>query len=130
MKFAKELTLATTSAQMAVLIDEMQKRECLCIGMCVSSANPLTYRLCSQLLPESCQLLNVHWPGTSAAAKFLRKNGITLFGIRDETVKLLGKADMYFFSPEHPPLTQPAQDALDWALDEKSRLGEYILQHK
>ncbi|CAK9259967.1 unnamed protein product [Sphagnum jensenii] len=61
--------------------------------------------------------------GTSAAAKFLRKNGITLFGIRDETVKLLGKADMYFFSPEHPPLTQPAQDALDWALDEKSRLG-------
>jgi len=60
----------------------------------------------------------------------LRKNGITLFGIRDETVKLLGKADMYFFSPEHPPLTQPVQDALDWALDEKSRLGEYILQHK
>jgi hypothetical protein len=58
MKFAKELSLATTSAQMAILIDE--KKECLCIGMCVSSANPLTYRLCSQLLPESCQLLNVH----------------------------------------------------------------------
>jgi hypothetical protein len=60
MKFAKELTLAMTSAQIPILIEEMQKKECLCIGMCVSSANPLTYRLCSQLLPESCQLLNAH----------------------------------------------------------------------
>jgi hypothetical protein len=41
MKFAKELTLATTSAQIAILIDEMQKKECLCIGMYVSSANPI-----------------------------------------------------------------------------------------
>lgn len=62
-------------------------------------------------------------PGTSAVAKWLRKNGITLFAVRDETVDLLGKADMYFFSPEHPPLTQPAQNAIDWAMDEAIRLG-------
>lgn len=62
--------------------------------------------------------------GTSRAAKFLRENGITLFKVREETVKLLGKSDMYFFSPEHPPLTEPAQRALDWAVDEKIRSGE------
>ncbi|RRT51177.1 hypothetical protein B296_00051258 [Ensete ventricosum] len=39
--------------------------------------------------------------------------------VREETVKLLGKSDMYFFSPEHPPLTESAQRALDWASDEK-----------
>lgn len=61
--------------------------------------------------------------GTSQAARYLRANGITLFGVRDETIKLLGKADMYFFSPEHPPLTEPAQKALDWAVDEKRKTG-------
>lgn len=61
--------------------------------------------------------------GTSLAAKFLRENGITLFKVREETLKLLGKSDMYFFSPEHPPLTEPAQRALDWALDEKLKSG-------
>ncbi|RZS24377.1 hypothetical protein BHM03_00057439 [Ensete ventricosum] len=39
--------------------------------------------------------------------------------VREEIVKLLGKSDMYFFSPEHPPLTESAQRALDWASDEK-----------
>ncbi|MBA0552906.1 hypothetical protein Golob_023680, partial [Gossypium lobatum] len=57
--------------------------------------------------------------GTNLAAKFLRANGITLSKVRDETVKLLGKGDMFFFSPEHPPLTEDAQRALDWAVDEK-----------
>uniref|UniRef100_A0A803MTQ6 Clp R domain-containing protein n=1 Tax=Chenopodium quinoa TaxID=63459 RepID=A0A803MTQ6_CHEQI len=61
---------------------------------------------------------------TSHAAKFLRANGITLFKVRDETVKLLGKSDMYYFSPEHPPLTEPAQKALDWAVDQKLKSGE------
>lgn len=61
--------------------------------------------------------------GTSLAAKFLRANGITLFTVREETVKLLGKSDMYYFSPEHPPLTEPAQRALDWAVDEKLKSG-------
>lgn len=61
--------------------------------------------------------------GTSLAAKFLRENGITLFKVREETVKLLGKSDMYFFSPEHPPLTEPAQRALDWAVEEKLKSG-------
>ena len=57
--------------------------------------------------------------GTSNAAKFLRANGITLLKAREETVELLGKSDLFFFSPEHPPLTEPAQKALDWAIEEK-----------
>lgn len=66
--------------------------------------------------------------GTSLAAKFLRANGITLFKVREETVNLLGKSDMYFFSPEHPPLTEPAQRALDWAVDEKLKSGIPLVQ--
>lgn len=69
-------------------------------------------------------LMGILVEGTSLAAKFLRANGITLFKVRDETVNLLGKSDMYFFSPEHPPLTEPAQRALDWAFDEKLKSGE------
>ncbi|XP_052198437.1 ATP-dependent Clp protease ATP-binding subunit CLPT1, chloroplastic-like isoform X2 [Diospyros lotus] len=64
--------------------------------------------------------------GTSLAAKFLRENGIMLFKVREEIVKLLGKSDMYFFSPEHPPLTEPAQRALDWAVDTKLKSGNTI----
>lgn len=33
---------------------------------------------------------------------------------------------MYFFSPEHPPLTELAQRALDWAVDEKLKSGRLI----
>ncbi|KAL0304170.1 UNVERIFIED_CONTAM: ATP-dependent Clp protease ATP-binding subunit CLPT1, chloroplastic [Sesamum radiatum] len=55
---------------------------------------------------------------------FLRENGVTLFKVREETVKLLGKSDLYFFSPEHPPLTEPAQRALNWAVEEKLKSGE------
>ncbi|KAI4315320.1 hypothetical protein L6164_028144 [Bauhinia variegata] len=62
--------------------------------------------------------------GTSLASKFLRANGFTLFKVRDEILKLLGKADMFFFSPEHPPLTDDAQRALDWAVDQKIKSGE------
>ncbi|WOG96958.1 hypothetical protein DCAR_0416297 [Daucus carota subsp. sativus] len=69
-------------------------------------------------------LMGILVEGTSLAAKFLRENGITLFKVRDETVKLLGKSDMYFFSPEHPPFTEPAQRALDWAIAEKLKSGE------
>ncbi|KAJ4956801.1 hypothetical protein NE237_013584 [Protea cynaroides] len=69
-------------------------------------------------------LMGILVEGTSQAAKFLWNNGITLFKVREETIKLLGKADMYFFSPEHPPLTEPAQRALDWAVDEKLKSGE------
>lgn len=61
--------------------------------------------------------------GTSKAAKFLRENGITLSKVREETVELLGKSDLYFFTPEHPPLTDPAQKSLDWAVDEKLKSG-------
>ncbi|XP_042034025.1 ATP-dependent Clp protease ATP-binding subunit CLPT1, chloroplastic-like [Salvia splendens] len=69
-------------------------------------------------------LMGILVEGTSLAAKFLRDNGITLFKVRDEIVKLIGKSDMYFFSPEHPPLTEPAQKALDWAIEEKLKSGE------
>ncbi|KAK8500656.1 hypothetical protein V6N13_032552 [Hibiscus sabdariffa] len=69
-------------------------------------------------------LMGILVEGTSQAAKFLRANGITLFKVREETVNLLGKSDMYFFSPEHPPLTEQAQRALDWAVDEKLKSGE------
>lgn len=69
-------------------------------------------------------LMGILVEGTSLAAKFLRENGITLFKVRDETVKLLGKSDMYFFSPEHPPFTEPAQRAIDWAIDEKLKSGK------
>ena len=57
----------------------------------------------------------------------MRKNGVTLFGAKDEIIKLLGKADMYFFSPEHPPLTTSAQKALNWAIDTKNRPGNCSL---
>ncbi|MQL92477.1 hypothetical protein Taro_025100, partial [Colocasia esculenta] len=69
-------------------------------------------------------LMGILVEGTSLASKFLRANGIMLAKVREETVKLLGKSDMYFFSPEHPPLTEPAQRALDYALDGKLKSGK------
>ncbi|CAJ1928252.1 unnamed protein product [Sphenostylis stenocarpa] len=77
-------------------------------------------------------LMGVLIEGTNLAAKFLRANGITLLKVRDETVKLLGKADLFFFSPEHPPLTDEAQRALDWAVDKKIKSvdgGELTTAH-
>ncbi|KAL3619377.1 hypothetical protein CASFOL_036947 [Castilleja foliolosa] len=62
--------------------------------------------------------------GTNFASKFLRENGITLVKVREEILKLRGKPDMYYFSPEHPPLTEETQRALDWAIDEKLKSGE------
>ncbi|XP_055827058.1 ATP-dependent Clp protease ATP-binding subunit CLPT1, chloroplastic-like [Solanum dulcamara] len=69
-------------------------------------------------------LMGILVEGTSLAAKFLRANGVTFLKVSDETVKLLGRSDLYFFSPEHPPLTKPAQKALDWAVNEKLKSGE------
>ncbi|KAF5800449.1 putative Clp domain superfamily protein [Helianthus annuus] len=69
-------------------------------------------------------LLGILVEGTSLAAKLLRESGVTLFKVRDETVNLLGKSDMYIFSPEHPPLTKAAQKAIDWAINEKLKSGE------
>lgn len=57
---------------------------------------------------------------------FVRANGITLLKVREETIKLLGKADMYFFSQEHPPLTEAAQRSLDWAIDQKLKSGKFL----
>ena len=39
---------------------------------------------------------------------------------------------MYYFSAEHPPLTEPAQMALDWAVEEHLRAGiegEVLTEH-
>ncbi|KAJ0106471.1 hypothetical protein Patl1_18634 [Pistacia atlantica] len=69
-------------------------------------------------------LMGILIEGTSEAAKFLRANGVTLFKMREETVKLLGKGDMYFFSPEHPPLTEAAQRAIDKAIDQKLKSAQ------
>ncbi|CAL5432866.1 unnamed protein product [Camellia sinensis] len=69
-------------------------------------------------------LMGILIEGTNVAAKFLLANGISIFKMREETMKLLGKGDMYYFSPEHPPLTESAQRALDWAVDEKLKSGE------
>ncbi|KAL3645240.1 hypothetical protein CASFOL_010420 [Castilleja foliolosa] len=40
-------------------------------------------------------LMGILVEGTSLAANFLRENGITLFKVRDEIVKLLGKSDIH-----------------------------------
>ncbi|XP_057520058.1 ATP-dependent Clp protease ATP-binding subunit CLPT2, chloroplastic-like isoform X2 [Amaranthus tricolor] len=68
-------------------------------------------------------LMGILIEGTGVASRFLRENGITLTKVREESIRLLGKGDLYFFSPEHPPLTDSAQKALDWALDQKLRSG-------
>lgn len=65
----------------------------------------------------------IWYAGTSEAAKFLWANEVTLFKVREETVKLLGKGDLYFFSPEHPPLTEAAQRAIDKAIDKRLKSG-------
>ncbi|CAI0404332.1 unnamed protein product [Linum tenue] len=69
-------------------------------------------------------LMGILIEGTSSAAKFLRANGITFFKVRQEIVDLLGKSDLFFFSPEHPPLTEQAQRALDKAIEEKLKSGD------
>ncbi|KAJ4876328.1 hypothetical protein Rs2_41346 [Raphanus sativus] len=68
-------------------------------------------------------LMGILVEGTSFTSKFLRAHKITLYKVREETVKLLGKADLYSFSPEHPPLTQDAQRALDSAVSQNLKAG-------
>lgn len=74
-------------------------------------------------MPSSSQLIFYVLSGTSKAAKFLRANGITFFKVREETLELLGKSDLHYSSPVNPPLTEPAQKALDWAINEKLKSG-------
>ncbi|KAJ8752870.1 hypothetical protein K2173_008605 [Erythroxylum novogranatense] len=69
-------------------------------------------------------LMGILIEGASPAAKFLRANGITLNKVREEILNLLGRSDLYYFSPEHPPLTEQAQKALDWAVEEKLKSGD------
>ncbi|KAD5316771.1 hypothetical protein R6Q59_031934 [Mikania micrantha] len=68
-------------------------------------------------------LMGILVEGTNQASKLLRANGFTLSKVREEAIKLIGKPDYFYFSPEHPPLTESAQKALDWAVDEKLKSG-------
>ncbi|PWA40841.1 double Clp-N motif protein [Artemisia annua] len=68
-------------------------------------------------------LMGILVEGTNRASKLLRANGFTLMRVREEAIKLIGKPDYFFYSPEHPPLTEAAQKALDWAVDEKLKSG-------
>jgi hypothetical protein len=63
--------------------------------------------------------------GTSGAAKLLCANGISLLKVREAAANVLGKSEMFYFSPMHPPLTEAAQRALDWALNEKMKSGKF-----
>ena len=53
----------------------------------------------------------------------MRANGITLLTVRDTAAEVLGKSEMFYFSPMHPPLTESAQRALDSAVNEKLKSG-------
>lgn len=61
--------------------------------------------------------------GNSTAAKYLRSNGITYYKVREETIYLLGKSVEGYESPWEPTLTEPAQRAINWAVDEKLKSG-------
>uniref|UniRef100_A0A0D9Z4M7 Clp R domain-containing protein n=1 Tax=Oryza glumipatula TaxID=40148 RepID=A0A0D9Z4M7_9ORYZ len=75
-------------------------------------------------------LMGILVEGTSDAAKLLRANGITLLKVREEAANVLGKSEMFYFSPMHPPLTEAAQRALDWAINEKLKSdGEVTANH-
>ncbi|WJX66697.1 ATP-dependent Clp protease ATP-binding subunit clpt1, chloroplastic, variant 2 [Trifolium repens] len=69
-------------------------------------------------------LMGILIEGTSRAAKFLRANGITFLKVQEQTFEILGKSDYFFSSPVPPPLTEPLQKALDWAVNEKLKSGE------
>ncbi|XP_068306112.1 ATP-dependent Clp protease ATP-binding subunit CLPT2, chloroplastic-like isoform X4 [Pyrus communis] len=60
--------------------------------------------------------------GTILAANFLRENAITLLRCVKKQSSYLGKR--WFFSPEHPALTEEAQLVLDWAVDKKKKSGD------
>eukprot|EP00267_Zea_mays_P037878 XP_008675632.1 ATP-dependent Clp protease ATP-binding subunit clpA isoform X1 [Zea mays] len=72
-------------------------------------------------------LMGILVEGTSGAAKLLRANGITLLKVREEAANVLGKSEMFYFSPMHPPLTEAAQRALDWAVNEKLKSAYHHL---
>ncbi|KAK8945448.1 Clp protease-related protein [Platanthera guangdongensis] len=109
------LPTAKPNRQAADKISKWSARAIKSFGMAELEARKLKYPTTG----TEALLMGILVEGTSRAAKFLRENGIMLFKVREDAVKLLGKSDMYFFSPEHPPLTEPAQRALDWAVDEK-----------
>jgi len=69
-------------------------------------------------------LMGILVEGTSFAAQYLRENGITFYKVREEAINLLGTSVDKYYAPDDPPLTEPAQRAVDWAVDEKLKSGE------
>ncbi|PON57428.1 Clp, N-terminal [Parasponia andersonii] len=117
------LSLPTANPETASSPEKVPKwswRAIKSFGMAELEARKLKYSTTG----TEALLMGILVEGTSLAAKFLRASGITLTKVREETVKLLGKADMFFFSPEHPLLTEEAQRALDWAIDKKVKSGD------
>ncbi|XLS65938.1 hypothetical protein HN51_025912, partial [Arachis hypogaea] len=76
-------------------------------------------RSMSDVLQFHAQLLKGSTQNDDALRNISKLFTFAALSPTEETVELLGKYDLYFFSYEHPPLTELAQKALDWAVDEK-----------
>ncbi|CAL9102652.1 ATP-dependent Clp protease ATP-binding subunit CLPT1, chloroplastic-like [Musa acuminata AAA Group] len=123
LRFAAVVSLLPTAKPERASAEKMPKWSSMAIrafGMAELEARKLKYPKTG----TEALLMGILVEGTNEASKFLRAIGITLFKVREEAVKLLGKSDLFSFSPEHPPLTESAQRALDWAVDEKLKSGE------
>lgn len=68
-------------------------------------------------------LLGVLIEGTSFVAKLLRANGLTLSGVKQGAMEILGRGDPFYFSPEHPDISNELAAAIQWAIDETERIG-------
>ncbi|KAF4366574.1 hypothetical protein F8388_004238 [Cannabis sativa] len=120
---ARKLKFSTTGTEallMGILVEVMVELESYAFMLEVFSY----ISFFGLIWPDSKGMSFLIALGTSLAAKFLRASGITLTKVREEAIKLVGKADMFYFSPEHPPLTEEAQRVLDWAIDQKIKSGD------
>lgn len=57
----------------------------------------------------------------------VRQLGACVVQVKQETVKLLGKGDMYYNPPEHPPVTEPGRKALEAAHSYRKTLSGGVL---
>ncbi|CAN4077876.1 unnamed protein product [Withania somnifera] len=122
-KATVSLSLPTGKPDYAVSIEKIpkwSKKAIKSFSMAELEARKLKYPTTG----TEALLMGILIEGTNFASKYLRANGITLFKVREEIIKVLGKADLFYFSPMQPPLTEDAQKALDWALDEKLKSGD------
>ncbi|KAJ6358398.1 hypothetical protein OIU76_000159 [Salix suchowensis] len=77
-------------------------------------------------------LMGILIEGTSPAAKFLRANGITFFKVREETVNLLGKSEIYLLELDDVQLCDSGEITTTHILlgiwSEKESAGRRILE--